>query len=250
MNQIAPKVSETDPVERETLYNLMNAPIRPYPYPHFYAQNVLPPGFYDEVQANIPRHEAMAPISEVRPVRGYKDRFVMQLGGPLEQLQGPQRTFWEGVGAWMLSGRLREHLLAKFRPLVAHRFSGVEGIAFYDEAMLVEDLTNYALGPHTDAMSKVITLLLYLPQDDSQARYGTSIYAPKDPARRCPGGPHYDRSEFDRVTTMPFTPNSAFGFVKSDDTWHGVEPVTEPDVRRWLLLYDIKVRRMPPAETA
>ena len=48
------------------------------------------------------------------------------------------------------------------------------------------DLTNYALGPHTDAVSKVVTLLIYLPQDDSQARYGTSIYAPKDPARRQP----------------------------------------------------------------
>jgi len=39
---------------------------------------------------------------------------------------------------------------------------------------------------------------------------------------------------------MPFKPNSMFCFVKSDHTFHGVEPVVEPDVRRWLLLYDIK----------
>ena len=37
----------------------------------------------------------------------------------------------------------------------------------------------------------------------------------------------------------------ATAFVKSDIAFHGVEPVTEPDVRRWLLLYDIKASPAP-----
>jgi len=89
----------------------------------------------------------MAPIAEVRPVSGYKERFVLQLGGPLAGLTASQMAFWQDFSAWLLSGRFKEQLLARFKPFVSHRFEGVQGLGFRDEAMLVEDLTNYALGP-------------------------------------------------------------------------------------------------------
>jgi hypothetical protein len=108
--------------------------------------------------------------------------------------------------------------------------------------MLVEDVTKYALGPHTDSPKKVITMLFYLPRDLSQSHMGTSIYLPKDPAFRCQGGPHYKFDGFQRLHTMPFVPNSLFVFFKTDNSFHGVEPVTDPDTKRWLLLYDIYVR--------
>ncbi len=116
-----------------------------------------------------------------------------------------------------------------------------------EETLLVEDITHYALGPHTDTPAKVITVLFYLPKDESQAHLGTSIYMPKDRAWRCPGGPHHGYAGFDRVATMPFMPNSMFAFVKTDNSFHGVEPVTDPDVRRWLLLYDIKAQKVEAA---
>jgi hypothetical protein len=82
-------------------------------------------------------------------------------------------------------------------------------------------------------------LLFYLPGDESQSHLGTSMYVPRDPAFHCPGGPHYEYRGFDCAWTMPFVPNSLFAFVKSNTSFHGVEPVTEPGARRWLLLYDI-----------
>jgi hypothetical protein len=36
-----------------------------------------------------------------------------------------------------------------------------------------------------------------------------------------------------------------FAFVKTDNSFHGVEPVTDPDTKRWLLLYDVYVREQP-----
>ena len=42
---------------------------------------------------------------------------------------------------------------------------------------------------------------------------------------------------------MPFKPNALFAFVKTETSFHGVEPVTDPDTKRWLLLYDIYVRQ-------
>jgi hypothetical protein len=34
-----------------------------------------------------------------------------------------------------------------------------------------------------------------------------------------------------------------FVFFKTDNSFHGVEPVTDPNTKRWLLLYDIYVRQ-------
>ncbi|MBS0334346.1 MAG: hypothetical protein JSS35_16380 [Proteobacteria bacterium] len=240
--------SDVAAAEPDILYTINNAPIRTFPYPHLWVPDVFPAGLYDQIQANLPGHDAMSPISEVRPVRGYKERFILQLGkaNQMERFSPSQRAFWDAFGAMVLSGRLMRTMITKFRPQLAERF-GNEKVSLFDEAMLVEDQTNYALGPHTDSPAKVVTVLFYLPKDDSLKPNGTSIYAPKDPTRRCPGGPHYRREEFDRVATMPFVPNSMFAFPKSDQSWHGVEPFLTPDVCRWLLLYDVRLVPQPKA---
>ena len=119
-----------------------------------------------------------------------------------------------------------------------------------DEALLVQDITNYKLGPHTDTPHKVITLLFYLPKDTSQSHMGTSIYVPKEPTFRCPGGPHYPHEGFERLWSMPFLPNSLFAFFKTDNSFHGVEPVRDEGCRRWLLLYDLYEQKVPAAAPA
>jgi hypothetical protein len=134
-------------------------------------------------------------------------------------------------------------MLQKFGPFVQQRFKGAQGLQFYNESLLVEDITKYSLGPHTDSPRKVLTFLFYLPKDESQSHLGTSIYIPKDGTYTCPGRPHYGFENFQRVVTMPFKPNTLFAFVKTDNSFHGVEPVTDPDTKRWLLLYDIYHRQ-------
>lgn len=126
---------------------------------------------------------------------------------------------------------------------------------FYDEALLVQDYTTYSLGPHTDNTIKVLSFLFYLPSDDSHAHLGTSIYVPKDPNFTCQGGPHHPFEWFNRMHTMPYLPNTLFAFLKTHNSFHGVEPITDPEVRRDLLLYDIRVSspsgpaQQPSAET-
>jgi hypothetical protein len=231
---------------KQLAYKTLNAPLRTYPYPHVFVPEVFPAEVYAEIQRNIPDPAAMIPIEQARPIQGYKERFVQDISGPMEGLTEAQRGFWQAMAAELLGGGMLEVMVNRFRPFIDRRFQGAS-IDLRDESLLVEDITNYALGPHTDAPSKVVTVLFYLPRDNSQAHLGTSIYSPKDPTGRCPGGPHYPFEGFDRVATMPFLPNSMFAFVKSDVAFHGVEPVKEPDVRRWLLLYDIKAR--PAAST-
>lgn len=228
-------------------YKIANAPLNMFPYPHFYVENVFPPEFYAEIQAHLPDSQAMLPIEAVRPVRGYNERFVMELGGKnVETLPAEKKAFWGEFMRWLRGARFGEGIISKFQPLMVQRFGVNPNLEFYDDVLLVEDITRYSLGPHTDAAHKVITMLFYLPKDESQKHLGTSIYVPRDPSFRCPGGPHHPHEDFERVLTMPFMPNALFAFFKTDNSFHGVEPLTDPDTRRWLLLYDIYVKEVQP----
>jgi hypothetical protein len=234
-------------VEPQLAYNLANAPIRGFPYPHIYVPDVFPAHFYAEIQANMPDPADMLSLKEGRGTSGYDERFVLEIAGhQVERLPEAKKQFWKGFSGWLLSGRIRDLVLGKFAPVIQQRFKGQKDLQFYDEALLIQDTTNYKIGPHTDAQRKVVSLLFYLPKDDSQAHLGTSVYLPKDPRFTCAGGPHYPFDNFVRAATMPFKPNSLFAFVKTDRSFHGVEPVRDPGARRWLMLYDIYARAEQP----
>jgi hypothetical protein len=231
-------------VEPELTYNIANAPFRLFPYPHIYVPDVFPKDFYAALQENLPDPAAMIPIGEAHRIQGYNERFVLELAGEhLETLSDAQKRFWREFAGWLLGDRFRELILAKFQAIIKPRFAGVADVQFYSESLLVKDITKYSLGPHSDSPKKVVTLLFYLPKDLSQSHLGTSIYFPKDPNFTCSGGPHYGFENFIRLATMPFQPNSLFAFVKTNNSFHGVEPVLDPDTRRWLLLYDVYVRK-------
>ena len=243
----APKSSATTSshAELHLTYKVANAPINRFPFPHCYVTEVFPADFYADMQRHLPDPMAMIPIELARGAKGYKERFVLELNpGRLSALPEARRDFWSDVAAWLLSGRLQQHMLEKFGPFMDGRF-GHDAFEFYADAMLIQDITDYKIGPHCDAPGKVITMLFYLPADNSQAHLGTSIYTPKDPAFRCPTGVHHPPGGFNRLVTMPFVPNSLFTFVRGDTSFHGVEPVGDPDCRRWLLLFTIYARPRP-----
>ena len=230
--------------ELHLAYQIANAEIAKFPYPHIYVREAWPADFYRDLHRALPESREMVPIAEARPVTGYKERFVFPLGpDAVGRLPPAKRAFWEGFAAWLLGQRFGQLVLEKFSPIVKDRFKKeTRKIDFYSEALLVEDHTGYSLGPHSDAPKKVVTMLFYLPVDESQAAYGTSIYVPNDQNFTCPGGPHYPFDKFGRVRTLPFLPNSLFAFVKTHNSFHGVEPVVCADRNRWLLLFDVYCR--------
>jgi hypothetical protein len=241
-------------VEQHTLYQVANAPLRGHPFPHILVHEVFEPAFYRRLQENLLPAEHMRPIREVRKLgKKYSDaRYVLGFGpDALGALPGPQRAFWQELAGWLLAMPFAQVLFAKFADGIAQRF-GQHERSLYNEALLVDDRTSYSLGPHSDAETKVVTVLFYLPADASRPHLGTSIYAPRDPAFRCPGGPHYPFENFDRVVTMPYVPNTMFAFLKTDNSFHGVEPIRDADYRRHLLLYDIYCTRedLAPAPRA
>lgn len=222
-------------------YKIGNTEVSSFPFPHIYINNVFSNSLYLAMQENMPLSENMSAIHEKRPVPPlvYKERFVFNYDDEaLNSLNEQKKKFWTNFKNTMLSGNLKNFILSKFSFVINQRFPDISKIDFYDELLLINDYPNYKLGPHTDSPRKVISLLFYLPKDQTQENLGTSIYFPKDHSFTCEGGPHYDRTNFDKIITMPFVPNSLFCFVKTNNSFHGVEKI-EADEKRCLLLYDI-----------
>jgi hypothetical protein len=216
------------------------APLEPRPFAHLYVREVFPRDFYDELQRHLPPPELLLPLEKARGVKGYPQRFVLELSN--DQLAGipePYRGFWGSLASWMVNGAFSALVLDKFREVIEARFGGKPPGKLASEALLVNDRTHYSLGPHTDSKTKVVSMLFYLPGHERLAKHGTSLYASKKPGFKCAGGPHYAFDGFDRIATMPFLPNTMFAFAKTAKSFHGVEPIENVDISRFLLLYDI-----------
>jgi hypothetical protein len=111
------------------------------------------------------------------------------------------------------------------------RFGDVESRpAVSVESQLIRHRAGYFLGPHSDLHTKLVVLLLYLAPDESAGHLGTSLYRPKRAGFTCPNGTHYPFEDFIRVKTVPYRPNSLLAFLRSDISFHGVEPLSEQDV--------------------
>ncbi|HEX2271176.1 MAG TPA: hypothetical protein VHH35_16645, partial [Pyrinomonadaceae bacterium] len=66
--------------------------------------------------------------------------------------------------------------------------------------------------------------------DNSAEHLGTSLYRPKQACFSCPDSKHYAFQDFIRVKTAPYRPNSLLAFVRSDISFHGLEPLSEQDI--------------------
>lgn len=197
--------------------------IPPYdkPFPWFYAQNVFPREFYDLLQREL----------------AFKDDFHFE--------KFANRTFADSLGIpeldFMQSADFLRFVLKLFPDAVRARFGSGQH-QFSREVRLIRDQQHYKIGPHTDAPWKVVSLLFYLPPDDSLREYGTAIYVPRDPTFTCEGGPHYPFEPFEEVWRAPFLPNTCLGFFKTNKSFHGVPPIPVP-VRRDVLLYNIYTKQ-------
>jgi hypothetical protein len=234
--------------ELEVIYRIANAPMRTYPFPHFFLRDVFPADYYRELLAHLPGPETMHSLMSAGRAKGCPERAVLQIDGSRAPgMTDAQHAFWHELARWFFGGRFGPAVLEKFQAWASPRVEARPGHVITDELLLVRDATHYALGPHTDASFKLISLLFYLPADACLEEYGTSLYLPKQEGFTSEGGPHLRFEDFTRIATMPFVPNSLFAFVKSDHSFHGVEPIAEPGVARWLLLYSL---RLMPEERA
>jgi hypothetical protein len=241
-------------VDEHVIYRISNAAVREYPYPHIYVDSVFPEDFYAALRKNWPGAANLVSIGETgRVTKGaYAERHIMPLlQAEVDKLAPEARAFWNDASAWLLAPRFINSVVARFGRYVEERFRGnVDEIFFHGESLVVRDHTNYRLGPHTDSPDRLVSLLFYCPDDSSMPYLGTSLYVPIDNAFRCAGGVHHPRELFRKAATMEYRPNTLFAFVKTDNSFHGVESIRDTGVLRDVLLYDIRVSTRPRQKAA
>lgn len=226
-------------------YRIANTPIRKYPFPHQVVESVFPDAYYARLLASLPPTAAYRPLHDpgTAPAgKEYPERLVCHVAEAAETGSAAVREFWTDLNRWLTSVRFHDFLVAQYDPHAAARFGAGAALNTKVSTRLVRDFSRYAIGPHTDSPSKLISLLFYLPRDESMRHLGTSLYAPVDPAFRCPGSKHHDFAAFRRIAAVPYVPNTLFLFFKTDRAFHGVEPIEDANIERNLLLYNISVR--------
>jgi len=231
-------------VEIAVVHRIDNEPVHESPFPHLSIDGIFPAEFYSEMLRQIPAREFYQRITETGRASGdaYEQRLILHLTR-LDALPIAQRTFWKNLASWFVGSTLASALAKKFAPVIAEN-SGKDPrtLDYGVEAMLVKDLDGYQIGPHTDIRSRAVSVMFYLPPDDSYQQYGTSLYVPREPGFRSDGSAHLNFKDFDKVETMPCRPNNMFGFARSDASFHGVEPIQSPGIERDVLLYILRWR--------
>ena len=139
----------------------------------------------------------------------------------IARLKEPARSFWLSFLRDATDPEVEKFYWRKFHAALSRRFkSDPPEIETIMRPVLFRDIGGYKISIHADNLDKVITSQLYLPLSDAQSHLGTSFH------RRLP-----DKS-FEKVKTLPFTPNSGYAFAVANDSWHSVEQMRGQDTRR------------------
>ena len=226
------------------------APVAQVPFEHWFLTSIFPEDYYLRLLDALPPLEAYSPISDGGTVAEgqYAQRYVCDVEAlEAQEVERGAGGFWTELAAWLLGEPFKDLVLESFRIAITRRYGENVILRTETEARLVRDFTGYAIGPHTDSPRKLVSLLFYLPRDERLRELGTSIYVPIDADFRCDKGLHYGFERFRQVARAPYIPNALLAFAKSDQSFHGVEHVSEPGIERNLLLYNVYVTKVVAA---
>lgn len=207
--------------------SLARARVQLDPFPHFYLENVFPDDYYRELLRNLPSTGVYDNLYEVTDLKldHFRHRNQRDMdAGWTERLPVELQPFWKSFNEWFLGPELARAVLDSFS---SQRSSWPEVSV---ESQFIRHRAGYFLGPHSDLYTKLVVLLIYLAPDNGAEHLGTSLYRPKDASFSCAESKHYAFEDFIRVKTAPYRPNSLLAFMRSDISFHGLEPLSESDV--------------------
>jgi hypothetical protein len=223
-----------DGVKEHLLGRIRDADLFKDPFPYMNITNLFPDDYYSTLLRELPSDQAYAKYHAPYDARFYIDF--------KPQADLTQRAFWRDLLALLASQEFLEGMAHKFgdeisavyktRPNYIEPHRSGKGVKIGSRMILTRDYASYSISPHTDAPPKFITALFYLAKDESMLNFGTSIYAPKDKNFKQWGADrfqdaHLPYENFDVAATMPYRPNSALVFLKTDNSFHGVERSAE-----------------------
>lgn len=223
-----------------------------HPFPHLVVDGFFPAPLFDALCGSLPPAEwyLRAERSVGRPMdapRGERTILPLDTAG-IERLPARAGPIWQGVvdGLCLEAGW---SLLARACGLEPAALQAPPGRSRdpVAQAILGRDFPPYGIGPHTDVPDRLVSAIVYLRPTGRHEALGTALFRPRPPMSHCTEGRHYpfDADAFEVAGVVPFLPNRALLFARSDTSFHGVLPWDEDQPVRDVLLFELAWRRAP-----
>jgi len=196
------------------------------PYPHL----VFGQFFADDVYRRLIRN--WPDLDRYVDLNGARTRKQYTLWDPRIDAGDPERTaLWRTVKDALSAPPIEAALRERLRKGLEMRASGSGEdwpVPMYSQPVLYADFDGYAIKPHPDTRRKVLTVLIYCPEDDSQRELGTTVY------KISPMGVFaWKTYGLVKEKTTAFLPNTGFAFVVIHPahnllraSWHGRETIS------------------------
>ena len=144
------------------------------PFPHLIFEKFFPDEVYRRLITRWPDLDRYVDLNGARTRKQYTlwDRRV-EAGDP--ERTALWRTVSDALSAPQIEAALRERLRKGLE--IRSRGSG-EGwpVPMHPQPVLYADLDGYEIKPHPDTRRKVLTMLVYMAEDDSRPELGTTVY--------------------------------------------------------------------------
>lgn len=218
------------------------------PFVYGYADDFLPPALYERLESCFPSPNELLDLRQKGSGKQFRKYWRGDPADELAKVPEPWRRwiefiysdrFLDDCGSWsrdfLTPHRKAAKDLGLLKLLGDRPAIGDWKVELNCEfSMLPRDAL---LLPHTDSTDKVLTFMLYFPQDHWSADWGggTQVYRPLDEKYDSNwSNSRLPRSQTELVFDSEFRANRLFFFVKSANSWHGVKPIECPSeiVRR------------------
>jgi hypothetical protein len=209
------------PILDRLIERINTATLHTQPDLNIYIENIFPPDIYSEILLRLPDTDKYAFINHPDAILpdGTITRKLLTLSDQSLQTINPKdKPFWTMMNKILISDQLQHALVEKFHERIKQIYGDtIPNLA--NVPIFYRDYPGYKIGVHTDAPFKVITMQFYFPKDESQLHLGTLFHQRQD-------------GNFQVLKTNLFKPNSAYAFVRSEQSWHSVKQIPTHELTR------------------
>lgn len=215
-------------------------PLKRYPFPHRKLSEVFSATTYSRMLSHWPSDNNFTPFSDTgRVPKGPSDSrcvFVLNSQRHIDD-NSEMAEFWREFYRTFAGFEEKSSLIKSIEPYISTddaKQIKLEGLDV--DILLMRDRAGYSLPPHTDAPYKLFTLLIYCGDYVELPGFDTIIYETSDQSLLGAREVHHDRMNFREVDRVKFKSNNGFFFLRTDNSFHGVEAVPATDIQRDLIM--------------
>ena len=195
--------------------------VRKEPFPHLVVDDFLPQNFYKQLARQLDSDDFSSRYQ--KGLYGGENRYCVDL---------TDFVAWQNSGCRLSTAiheknyksllSMREQWLQLFVKILLKnekkfcsvlcsklREENFRGDYFFHISM-AKDRHGFVVEPHTDSSDNVFTVLFYAPETDCNRQFGLTVY-------------NWNREFCHKI---PFLPNRLIVFVPTNQTWHGVDLLT------------------------